>query len=32
MTNCIINKKDNYIGSVFVRLVVALPGQYQIVI
>ena len=32
MTNCIINQTNNYIESVLVRPIVALPGQYQIVI
>ena len=32
MTKCTINNTDNYVESVLVRPVVALPGQYQIVI
>ena len=32
MTNCIINKTDNYVESVLIRPVVALSGHYQIVI
>ena len=32
MTNCIINKTNNYIETFLVHPVVALPGHYQIVI
>ena len=32
MTNCIINQTENYIETVLVRAIVALPGQYEIVI